>query len=419
VDQVHPALMGKKKQHTAANTVSAAPAAAAAAPVANASSSAQAASGSGGKSHARAEQPEDDNVIAADEEGEDIEDALRSGSPTSSFASQYGKRRMSASLRPRPLSRKFSKHTAHAFLPDAAIAAHPLFRLLYFFSRWFFVPLHGLELQGLEQQPRDKAILFFGRHSTHNMDIIALISRCWEVSGRVTRALFHRLLMKMMPLLRYLGGVPGHRSSAVALLQSGFWCGVIPGGADEAMVGHENCYRVHWPAKRRGFARVAMESGALLVPFFTRNAEESRWNPFLEIWHAARGYVLYDWLIAAKIPFISAAVYTVAECVWFSTMYFSVPIPVRCTTIFGSPVPYDPDEPLDDVVARCKDALQKLIDEHQPNARQGRNYTRALGERWEELRKARPGLVRRVESWTPQVVKRWLRRRAAGGKKSK
>jgi len=320
---------------------------------------------------------------------------------------------------PAGLKRKLTERSAYAFLPDATIAAHPIFRFLYFLSRWFFTPWHGFAMEGLAEQPRDKGILFFGRHSTHNMDILGIICRCWETTGRVTRALFHRLLMVGFPLLRYFGGIPGHRDSAVALLQQGFWCGVIPGGADEAMVGHANCYRVHWPSKRRGFARVAMDSNALLVPFFTRNAEEMRWNPFHDLWHLMHGWVPFEYLIHANIPFVSSAVYTAGEVIWFSSAWFSIPIPVRCTTYFGASVAYDPEEPVDDVVARCKDALQQLINTHQPNAQQGRNYTRALGERWEELRASRPQLVQTVESCTPLFVKRWLRRRAEGGKKSK
>ena len=62
-------------------------------------------------------------------------------------------------------------------------------------------------------------------------------------------------------------------------------------------------------------------------------------------------------------------------------------------------------------------ALQSLIDTHQPNAAQGRNYARALGERWVEWRAARPQLCQAVESATPAFVLRRLQRWAAGGKK--
>lgn len=233
----------------------------------------------------------------------------------------------------------------------------------------------------------------------------------------MTRALFHRLLMQGLPALRYIGGVAGHRESAVALLKSGFWTGVIPGGADEALVGHADCYRVRWPESRKGFARVAMEAGVPLVPFFVRNVEESRWNPLHELWHRCHGWVPFEWITRARIPVLSSAAYTFGIVVWFMTAWVAIPVPVRCTTIFGRPVAYRADEPVEAVVARCEAALQSLIDANQPNAAQGRNYARALGERWVEWRAAKPALCKTVENATPAFVMRRLQRWASGGKK--
>ena len=45
------------------------------------------------------------------------------------------------------------------------------------------------------------------------------------------------------------------RSLALSLLKSGFWVVVIPGGAEEGMIGHENAYKVCWPKKRELFIR--------------------------------------------------------------------------------------------------------------------------------------------------------------------
>jgi hypothetical protein len=187
-------------------------------------------------------------------------------------------------------------------------------------------------------------------------------------------------------------------------------------GADEAMVGHENCYKLYWPKKRTGFARVAMAADALLVPFFTRNAEESRWNLLHDIWHLLRLYVPVQWLVNAKIPVVSSVMYTIAEVVWFFSCAFSIPIPVRSRVIFGKAVPYKSDEPVDVVVSRCHTALQTLINETQPNASEGRNYTRALVERWDEdWTVSYPKITSALASCTPQTVARWLRRIAAGG----
>lgn len=220
--------------------------------------------------------------------------------------------------------------------------------------------------------------------------------------------------------LKYLGGVAGHRESAVALLQSGYCCGVIPGGAEEAMVGHENAYKTAWPTKRTGFARVAMESRAELIPFFTRNVEESGFNPIHEIWHRLHGWVPFEYLTQKiHIPLVSSFVYTLGIIAWFVTSWVAIPLPVRCTFIFGDPVPYRADEEVEEVVARCQMALQSLINKHQPNAPQGRNYMRALAERWAEWRIARPNVIQPIERITPKSIKTYLQRWAEGGKKQK
>lgn len=258
-----------------------------------------------------------------------------------------------------------------------------------------------------QSQPRDKGVLFYTRHSTHNSDILTVLVCCWQVTGRVTRALFHRLLVEGAPWIRYIGGVAGQRSSAVALLRSNFWCGVIPGGAEEAMKGHENCYRVLWPANRTGFAKVAKESEAMIVPFFVRNSEESRFNPVIDVWHLIKGYKLYDAIVAANIPILTPLVHYLAPVVWFFITYIQIPIPVRCTLIFGEAVPYDRDEDTQMLVDRCHTRLQSLIDEHQPNSKQGRNYSRALRERWnQEWTSEYPKITNIIQQITPTIIKK-------------
>ena len=137
--------------------------------------------------------------------------AAVSGSPTSGFAEQYGKGRVHSAehrarhggvLRPRsdgqmqsPLSaaatraheagmqRKLSARTASAFLPDQLIARGLVFRLLAWLTHWIFVPLNSFDVVGLTAIPTDQGLLYFGRHSTHNSDILANVVRVWSVSN--------------------------------------------------------------------------------------------------------------------------------------------------------------------------------------------------------------------------------------------
>lgn len=98
-----------------------------------------------------------------------------------------------------------------AFLPDAELAHHWIFRILMLIANWWARPLNGIEVKGLKRHvatasvsASPRGILFFGRHSTHNAEILTLCVRFWQESGRVSRALFHRLLMKGFPWLKYM-----------------------------------------------------------------------------------------------------------------------------------------------------------------------------------------------------------------------
>merc|ERR1719336_914273 len=104
---------------------------------------------------------------------------------------------------------------------------------------------------------------------------------CAEI-GRVPRGLMHRQIWQFFPWLKYLGLVPGQRHTGKHLLKFGFLVGVLPGGAEEAMYGHEHAYTLHpkWDS-RRGFAQVAIDAEVPIVPLFIRNVDEMRWDPIL------------------------------------------------------------------------------------------------------------------------------------------
>ena len=78
------------------------------------------------------------------------------------------------------MQRKLSARTASAFLPDQLIARGLVFRLLAWLTHWLFVPLNSFDVVGLTM-PRDQGLLYFGRHSTHNSDILANVVRVWSV----------------------------------------------------------------------------------------------------------------------------------------------------------------------------------------------------------------------------------------------
>lgn len=57
-------------------------------------------------------------------------------------------------------------------------------------------------------------------------------------TDKMVRGLFHRLIYKYIPMVDWMGGVPGHRDIAVELLkQPGSWVTALPGGGEEAIGG--------------------------------------------------------------------------------------------------------------------------------------------------------------------------------------
>ena len=107
-----------------------------------------------------------------------------------------------------------------ALLPDDEIGQSFLFRLLTWCTFHLYQPIHGGQTVNFTTQPKHQACLFYTRHSTHNSEILPTMTLSYTVTGRVSRALMHRLLVSSMPLLRYIGAVGGERSTAIQMLKT-------------------------------------------------------------------------------------------------------------------------------------------------------------------------------------------------------
>lgn len=256
------------------------------------------------------------------------------------------------------------------------------FKLSYRFARWF----HAYEIKGLENlPPPGTGALLISMHSNHNFDISVGLTGLQERTGRVARGMLHRLVFQFVPLMKYLGLVPGHRRTAKHLLKSGFMAAVLPGGAEEAMYGHENAYKLHprW-GDRRGFAQVAIDAEVDIIPVFARNVEEMRFNPTfylcnkLGITRAFQGLV--DWLRPRSCSG-SKMLFQIGFFLFMCFFSFSIPVPAKVTMLIGSPVKVRKDDPVDDVAIRARDALQAMISEHQPVIG-GYRYAAAVRERF-------------------------------------
>ena len=133
---------------------------------------------------------------------------------------------------------------------------------------------------------------------------------------------------------------------------------MIPGGSEEALIGHENAYKLFW-GKRQGFAYVAKQTKALvymfsdlipsthctiqIIPFTVRNGEEMKWNPYFFVINLLRLYKIYYWILEKNIPVVSWLTKQVVQFGWYFLSWVAVPIPVKATVVAGDPVDYDPD----------------------------------------------------------------------------
>lgn len=297
-------------------------------------------------------------------------------------------------------ARRYSLRTQLAFLPDQVIGQSWFFRLLTIIYYYIYVYFHNFEIVGLEKLDPNKGYLIIARHSTHNGEILGTVVAFYHKTGKVLRSLIHRFLPPFFPFLRLMGCVPGEPESALSLLRSGFWVVVIPGGADEGMIGHENAYKVCWPKRRKGFARVATEAEVPIVPLFLANVDEMRWNPILFFWNLLGLGRLFTRLYDLNIPMLNSFLLLVSSTTWFLVTFIQIPIPAKLTLYIGDPIKYDmKKDSIDDVVERSRQALQSLIDRHQPH---GKSYLNAVKQRFACVKKTWQKLLFEVKVIKPK-----------------
>lgn len=126
---------------------------------------------------------------------------------------------------------------------------------------------HRHKVVGLENIPKSGACILAVNHSLATYDMALLFEAIYEHNGRVTRALVDRLFFKIPvlgQLVETLGGKQGNPDHARKLLEKGELLAVAPGGMREALRPSSERYQIRWD-KRRGFARIAMETGTPIV----------------------------------------------------------------------------------------------------------------------------------------------------------
>lgn len=111
---------------------------------------------------------------------------------------------------------------------------------------------------------------------------------------------------------------PGSIPTCVDVLRKGELLSIAPGGVREAQFG-DNRYQLIW-GNRIGFAKVAIEAKAPIIPVFTVNLREA----FRSLGIGQRLFkTIYD---KSRLPLVP--------------VYGG--FPVKLKTIIGKPIPYDP-----------------------------------------------------------------------------
>ncbi|WP_232542395.1 lysophospholipid acyltransferase family protein [Nocardia bovistercoris] len=121
---------------------------------------------------------------------------------------------------------------------------------------------------GLDNIPAEGPVLLVANHSMIAFDCGLLMTEIMHRHGRVVRGLGDHALMDRPAIRRAvqrIGGVRGTRENMRILLSRGEIVLVLPGGSAEAIRRKHERYALKWKG-RTGFAEVAIETGARIVP---------------------------------------------------------------------------------------------------------------------------------------------------------
>ncbi|XP_042873475.1 transmembrane protein 68-like [Penaeus japonicus] len=203
---------------------------------------------------------------------------------------------------------------------------------------------HGYEVRGLENLPDEGPCLIIYYHGAIPIDIYYLVARTILTKGRLIHCVGDRFLEKVpgwKVILEAFHITPGTITSCVQTLSERNILSISPGGVREAQFSDHN-YQLMW-GNRTGFAKVAIEAKAPVVPLFTENLREA----FRTVsWPQRLWIALYE-----KLRFPIAPIYG--------------GFPVKLRAHLGEPIYHREGETVEELAQRIRASLNSLIQRKQ------------------------------------------------------
>jgi 1-acyl-sn-glycerol-3-phosphate acyltransferase len=229
---------------------------------------------------------------------------------------------------------------------------------------------HRLEVRDIDRIPRGPALLV-GNHNggLNPVDGLFLV-HYYRTCGydRPIYVLAHDILFRFKPLgdlLESIGVVPAHKGQAHDLLAGGHKVLVFPGGDIESMRPFSQRRKIVL-AERQGFVRLALKTGAPIVPVVSAGAHETM-LVLSQGQRLAKRLRLAKWARLNSLPLLIAAPWGL---LWGPTCALPyLPLPAKITVQIGEPIAVDTCGPAEyDVCApriyrQVEQTMQSTLDQ--------------------------------------------------------